>query len=333
MNSNASFPNQCEAPQPAVTVVEITDPTAVNDSIEILDQDVVQITPKPLRIKRVIVRLGSSLLVYHSTNLPVRTRTSISADLICFVSFGTKTRGTVNGLSIRPDLLLTAEPGLEAEFVTQKDYESIAIFHPPSSLQNDLEIRQREDEFRLPQGIEVLQSAPSAAQLLFKKAKSIIESAAQHPELFEDHPITRQTAHLELLETLLEALGSARHYQPLQKERTRQSYSQTIQTAEDYAMNHTVERVSVTDLCKVCHVSERTLQYAFKKIMGMTPIGYLNRLRLHRVREELRNTADEKGAVSSAAIRWGFWHFGDFSQAYKSCFGELPSDTVKEGKI
>jgi hypothetical protein len=33
--------------------------------------------------------------------------------------------------------------------------------------------------------------------------------------------------------------------------------------------------------------------------------------------------------VTAEALRWGFWHFGDFSRAYKDCFGELPSDTLR----
>jgi hypothetical protein len=28
-------------------------------------------------------------------------------------------------------------------------------------------------------------------------------------------------------------------------------------------------------------------------------------------------------------LNWGFWHFGEFSRAYKECFGELPSDTLR----
>jgi AraC-like DNA-binding protein len=33
--------------------------------------------------------------------------------------------------------------------------------------------------------------------------------------------------------------------------------------------------------------------------------------------------------VSAEALRWGFWHFGEFSRAYKKCFGELPSETLR----
>jgi transcriptional regulator GlxA family with amidase domain len=33
--------------------------------------------------------------------------------------------------------------------------------------------------------------------------------------------------------------------------------------------------------------------------------------------------------VSSIALDWGFWHFGEFSRAYRACFGELPSETLR----
>jgi transcriptional regulator GlxA family with amidase domain len=85
----------------------------------------------------------------------------------------------------------------------------------------------------------------------------------------------------------------------------------------------------VTDLCEAAGVSERTLQYAFKEVMGMTPVAYLTRLRLHRVRQALRAATHGSTTVTTEALRWGFWHFDDFSRAYKTCFGELPSETLR----
>jgi len=61
----------------------------------------------------------------------------------------------------------------------------------------------------------------------------------------------------------------------------------------------------------------------------MTPVAYLTRLRLHRVRQALRAGRPRSTTVTREALRWGFWHFGDFSRAYKDCFGELPSDTLR----
>ena len=79
-------------------------------------------------------------------------------------------------------------------------------------------------------------------------------------------------------------------------------------------------------------VSERTLQYAFRDIMGMSPLTYLHRLRLHRARDELRKTDSSDTTVTDVAMRWGFWHFGEFSRAYKNCFGEVPSQTLRQAR-
>ena len=103
--------NESTGDEPAVTVVEFSDPTAAGASIEVIRQDVVQLQSGPLRAKRIIVRLGKSLIVYHSTNLPVRARTSVSVDLLGYVAFGPESNGTFNGVAVRPDLILAAEPG------------------------------------------------------------------------------------------------------------------------------------------------------------------------------------------------------------------------------
>ena len=102
---------------PAVTVVEITEPTAVNAGIELYALEAVQLQSVPLRARRVVVRLESATVVFHSTNLRIRTRTTIAPGLIAYVAFGLHTQGTVNGLPIRPGLMLSAKSDAEAAFV------------------------------------------------------------------------------------------------------------------------------------------------------------------------------------------------------------------------
>ena len=93
------------------------------------------------------------------------------------------------------------------------------------------------------------------------------------------------------------------------------------------------EHVSVTDLCRAAGVSERSLEYAFRDVMGLTPVAYLTRLRLHRVRQGLLAGTHGTTTVTAEALNWGFWHFGEFSRAYKDCFGELPSDTLAASAV
>jgi hypothetical protein len=113
---------QVNISQPAVTVVEISDPTAAGAGIELIDQDAVKLQPTPFRARRVTVRLDTAAVVFHSTNLRVRTRTSAQEGLLAYVTFGPRAKGTVNGLPVRAGLMLAAEPEAEARFVVDTDW-------------------------------------------------------------------------------------------------------------------------------------------------------------------------------------------------------------------
>ena len=87
------------------------------------------------------------------------------------------------------------------------------------------------------------------------------------------------------------AMRSTDTLEPFGTERTRRAHSRIVMIAEDHVLSRVAERVHVSDLCR----------------------------------------AAEHGStqVSVDALKWGFWHFGEFSRAYKQCFGELPSDTLR----
>ena len=112
-------------------------------------------------------------------------------------------------------------------------------------------------------------------------------------------------------------------------DRKQNSYSAIVRACEDYTLQLDDRRPYLSELCETAHVSERTLQYAFNDIMGMSPLTYLHRLRLHRARDEMQKAKNKSTTVTDVAMNWGFWHFGEFSRAYKNCFGELPSETLK----
>jgi AraC family transcriptional regulator, ethanolamine operon transcriptional activator len=316
-------------PEPAVTVAEISDPTVTNAGIELLDQEAVQLQAMPLRVRRVIVRLVAAVVVYHSTNVRVRTRTSVRKGLLGYVTFGPQAKGTVNGLSVRPGLMLATEPGSEATFVADAGWESISFLVPAQDIKEHLAARQRGSEFRIPQGVETLQVDEERVQGLFDWGKRLTEIGALQPALFNDIREERAAAEAELLETLLATLRAANELEPSRTDRTRQTQSRIVKTVEAHVLSNIDDRVYVTDLCKAAGVSERTLEYAFKEVLGLTPVTYLIRLRLHRVRQALLAAAAETTTVSTEALKWGFWHFGEFSRAYKACFGELPSDTLR----
>jgi AraC family ethanolamine operon transcriptional activator len=104
------------------------------------------------------------------------------------------------------------------------------------------------------------------------------------------------------------------------------------ETARAYIEASKGERLTVGDLCRATGASERTLEYAFREHFGVTPKAYLQAVRLHQVRKELRVSDPSLTRVADVANRWGFWHMGQFAADYRRFFGELPSETLRRSR-
>jgi len=89
------------------------------------------------------------------------------------------------------------------------------------------------------------------------------------------------------------------------------------------------EPYDAAKLASIAQVSLRTLQEAFRKHVGMSPMAYVNEVRLRRVHLQLRASTPGTATVTSVAYEWGFAHLGRFSQSYRVRFGETPSQTLQ----
>ena len=312
----------------AVTVFDITDPTCAGDGAELIAMDAVQLQSAPFHARRIIVSTEAAKVLFHSTNHRVRTHTNARDGQIAYIVFGPRAEGTVNGIQVCPGLMLMISPDVEVNVVVIADWETVTFLFPPDFLVDHLAARRRDGEYHPPQGVEMLQVSTSSAQKLFEWGKQLAETAAEQASTFNEYKDGLLAIQCELVENLLATLGTATSFRPSRSDRTRQRHSVVVKVAEDYALAQNGSHLYVSDLCRVTGVSERTLEYAFKDVMGLTPVAFLSRLRLHRVRHQLLSATPGSTTVAHEALRWGFWHFGEFSHAYNSCFGELPSDTL-----
>lgn len=82
-------------------------------------------------------------------------------------------------------------------------------------------------------------------------------------------------------------------------------------------------------LAAIAQVSLRTLQEAFRKYVGMSPMAYVTEVRLQRVRRQLRASTPGSTTVAAVAHQWGFAHLGRFARRYRERFGESPSQTLR----
>lgn len=322
--------NNGSATGPAVSVEDLCDAATAGSGIGLINQDVVNFQPNEFHARRIVVHLDSAHAIFHSTNSRLRARTSVIEGFLAYVVFGPGAKGTINGLPVRPGILLAADSTSEACLVVGQDgWESMTFLLPPQLVKEHLVARQRENEFCFPQSVEILQADPEKAAQLFDWGKRLTYVAARQPEIFDEHGISRKASQVEMLESLFSAIDLAEKSEPSRSEKTRQAYGQMVKRVEEYALENAGNQLYVSDLCKIAEASERTLEYAFREIFGFSPVTYLIRLRLHRVRQSLLAATQGTTTVSIEALRWGFWHFGEFSRLYRDCFGELPSHTLR----
>jgi AraC-like DNA-binding protein len=99
-----------------------------------------------------------------------------------------------------------------------------------------------------------------------------------------------------------------------------------VKRAIEYIRSHLDSPITIDDLVAATGVPGRTLYQHFRDFEGLTPFGYVKKLRFERVRAALLE--GDEITVTEAASRWGFEHLGRFAIEYRRRFGETPSATL-----
>ena len=93
----------------------------------------------------------------------------------------------------------------------------------------------------------------------------------------------------------------------------------------DYMHARLESGLTLTDLEAFSGLSARSLQAAFKKQLGCSPMQWLTVQKLHKVHDKLLSAHDHE-SITSLAVTY-FTNLGDFARYYRRQFGELPSQT------
>jgi len=105
-----------------------------------------------------------------------------------------------------------------------------------------------------------------------------------------------------------------------------------VARVRELTLEHVGCPMTIGELCSDLRISRRTLNHAFARVLGITPVAYMRNVRLHRVRKELQSIPDEVSSIADLASRLGFWHMSLFSRYYRELFGERPIETWMRAK-
>ncbi|WP_103225350.1 AraC family transcriptional regulator [Roseibium marinum] len=142
-------------------------------------------------------------------------------------------------------------------------------------------------------------------------------------------PLDPDVVRGHLLQTVLQiATVTEEDIAPTINERLRAlQIGRTARSFVDESLD-TGELPTLVGICAALGVSERTLRYAFREYVGLSPVAYLRARRLSRVRAVLAASDPQDVTITQVAMRYGFLHLGRFAGDYRLMFGEMPSMTL-----
>ncbi|HNM96440.1 MAG TPA: AraC family transcriptional regulator [Marmoricola sp.] len=98
----------------------------------------------------------------------------------------------------------------------------------------------------------------------------------------------------------------------------------------DYVRDNLDTPIGLEEMAAVVSLSTRQLNVLCHQRFGQPPMSWLRGLRLDAIHAEL--LAHPEQNLANVAMRYGFFHSGRFSAAYRARFGELPSRTRADAK-
>lgn len=182
----------------------------------------------------------------------------------------------------------------------------------------------------------------NARYLLFSEEESP-ETAALIKEIIQEYhrkPPYYKEVTIGLVYALLMLLSRKNKNFSKKKLEERKSSIEHIKEALEYIEDYYNRQLQVIDLAKTCHMSETHFRRTFVHNMNMTPVEYLNMIRiqkacdlLYRTDQSMEMIADKVGFQTVSTFNRNFRHFiGNSPYQWKKSRG-YQDDKVREYKI
>jgi AraC family ethanolamine operon transcriptional activator len=226
---------------------------------------------------------------------------------------------------IQGNQLLIFPPGGELYSITQPDFDVFALSLSEEALNQTCHSFELSDFRTLVKGNEVFNCHPQSMLLLRQWLQKIALALEKSPPAASGS-LWLQQFEEELAYRLIGTLAESSS--PVNKPVMRRRDIAFL-AAIDFIYESNRPVTSVRELCSITHVSERTLEYAFRERLSQSPKTFTLIHRLNNVRKMLRNANPDVDIIHEIAGRHGFSHMGQFTSDYKRLFGELPSETLR----
>ena len=107
---------------------------------------------------------------------------------------------------------------------------------------------------------------------------------------------------------------------------TKESIDQSFMNSISYIHQNFQKKITMDELSTIARMSESSYFRKFKKICKMTPVTYINKLRIEEAKNMLINT---HSSISEISYQIGFYDISHFTKAFISATGISPANYRK----
>jgi AraC family ethanolamine operon transcriptional activator len=155
----------------------------------------------------------------------------------------------------------------------------------------------------------------------------VVRKYSARPELLRD-PFEVRCLESSLLDVLGTCIARGSLQDTAESSSSRRA---AVERAIEY-VDCSVGPITALELAIAVGVSQRTLEYCFRNVLGTTPAAYLRLHRLNQAHRDLAAADPQASTVTEIAMKRGFSHAGRFSVAHRRLFGVTPSETLRTAR-
>jgi AraC-like DNA-binding protein len=172
----------------------------------------------------------------------------------------------------------------------------------------------------------IVRPDPALMSRLLKLHKVIGQLAHDTPDVLLDMPEVRRALEEQLIHVIVRCIAEGAGVEATVGDRR---HGAIMARFEEFLETHPDQPLYLTEICAALRVAERTLRIICEERFGMGPVRFLTLRRMHLVRRALLCADSSKTTVTGVVTDHGFWELGRFSVAYRTLFGESPSETLR----
>lgn len=234
------------------------------------------------------------------------------------------------GMAVGGRIFAAADGGT---FISQAEDRPIFLYDPDTEVLKLRFERRRMEEACMkmygclpstPLHFDSIMALPQAMQRWQTLLSFVVASVNASDEMAPNPLETASTEELLML-TLLSI--QPHNYHARLDARVRTVSPRQFRLAVDYIHEHLDADITLADIAVAAGCSIRSLARTFQQAGDASPMQYLQRQRLQRIRSDLMRAQSADRNIAEIAYSWGCRHLGEFNRKYRECFGETPSET------